>query len=388
MKTVEEIKALREVVIAGIGITKWGVYPDLEWYDFGSEAVLLALKDAGFEFSDIQIAFCGSCYQGISSGHKVLGEIGKTALPIINIENACSSSSSALRLAWQMVATELYDVVLVVGFEKQRQKGFIPSTAFRPWERALGFNVQPAIYALEAVRYMEEFGATVEDFSLVTVKNRKNATMNPNARFQQAVTLEDVMNSRMIAAPLRLLHCCPLADGAAAAVVCSRDKVKYKRKAVTIAASTLTSGAYGEDNISRMSVKFPSSPAHHIELAAQQAYELAGIGPEDIDVAQVYDAMSPGELWDIEKLGFCKVGEAAQLIREGYFDIDGKLPTNTDGGLMGRGHPMGATGLAQIYEIVLQLRGEAGPRQVAKAKVGLAHSLGAGPNSVVTILKK
>ena len=205
MKTVAEVKALREVVIAGMGITKWNVYPDQEWYDFGSEAVLLALKDAGIEFKDIQIAFAGSSYQGVGAGHQTLAEIGKTAIPIINVENACSSSSSALRLAYQMVATELYDVALVVGFEKQRHKGFIPSTAWRPWERMLGFNVQPASYAKETVRYMEEYGATVEDISLVTVKNRKNATLNPNARFQQPVTLAEVMASRLL--PLRCVYC-------------------------------------------------------------------------------------------------------------------------------------------------------------------------------------
>jgi acetyl-CoA acetyltransferase len=387
MKTNAEMKALREVVIAGVGITKFGVFPDQEWYDFGSEAVLSALKDSGMEFKDIQIAFTGSCYQGVSSGHKVLAEIGKTAIPIINIENSCSSSSSALRLAYQMVATELYDIVLAVGFEKQRQKGFIPSTAFRPWERSLGFNVQPAMYALEAVRYMEDYGISAEDFSLVTVKNRKNGALNPNARFQQPVTLEEVMSSRVIASPLHLLHCCPLADGAAAAVVCSRDKLKLKKKAVTIAASTMTSGAYGEDYINKTSVKYPPSPGH-IEISAQQAYEASGYGPDDMDVLQAYDAMAPVELWNIEKLGFCKPGEAPRLLRDGYFDIGGKLPTNTDGGLMGRGHPMGATALAQVYEIVMQLRGEAGPRQVAKARIGMAHSQGSGPNSVVTILKK
>ena len=387
MKTNQEMKNLREVVISGVGLTKFGVYPDAEWYDFGSDAVFMALKDAGIDFKDVQIAFTGSCYQGVSSGHKVLAEIGKTAIPIVNIENACSSSSSALRLAYQMVATELYDVVLAVGFEKQRQKGFIPSTAFLPWERNLGFNVQPAMYALEAVRYMEEYGITAEDFSLVTVKNRKNAALNPNARFQQPVSLEEVMSSRIVASPLHLLHCCPLADGAAAAVVCSRDKAKNKKKAVTIAASTMTSGAYGEDKINKTSVKYPASPGH-VEISARQAYEISGYGPEDIDILQAYDAMAPVEFWNIEKLGFCKPGEAPHLLRDGFFDIDGKLPTNTDGGLMGRGHPMGATALAQIYEIVMQLRGEAGPRQVQKAKIGLAHSQGTGPNSVVTILKK
>ena len=388
MEKKEDKKVLRDVVIAGMGITRWGVYPDLEWYDFGSEAVFAALKDADINFKDVQIAFSGSCYQGTSSGHKVLAEISKTGIPIINVENACSSSSSALRLAYQMVATGLYDVALAIGLEKQRQKGFIPSTAYRSWERMFGFNVLPANYAMETVRYIDDYGATIEDFSLVTVKNRKNATLNPNARFQQAVSLEEVMNSRLVASPLRLLHCCPLADGAVAAVVCSKDRIKSKRKSVTIAASSMTTGNYGEDNFSRTSVKYSDVTHLFVENGAKEAFETAGCGPEDIDVAQVYDAMSPGELWDIESLGFCKRGDAPKLLREGYFDIDGRLPVNTDGGLMGRGHPMGATGLAQIYEIAMQLRGEAGKRQVPKAKIGLAHSLGTGPNSVVTILKK
>ncbi|MBN1367557.1 MAG: thiolase family protein [Dehalococcoidales bacterium] len=387
MKTIAELKALRDVVIAGVGITRWDIYPDQEWYDFGSEAVLRALKDAGLEYKDVQIAFAGSSYQGVSSGHQTLAEIGKTAIPVINVENACSSSSSALRLAYQMVATELYDVALAVGFEKQRYKGFIPSTAWRPWERMLGYNVMPASYAKETVRYMEEYGATIEDISMVTVKNRKNAMLNPNARFQQQVSLAEVMGSRLVSSPLRLLHCSPLADGAVAAIVCSKDKIQSKKKAVTIAAATLTSGMYGEGNCGRNSVKYPADP-NYVEISARQAYEVAGYGPEDMDVIQVYDAMSPAELWDIEQLGFCKPGEAHHMLRDGYFDLDGKLPSNTDGGLMGRGHPMGATALGQIYEIVMQLRGEAGKRQVPKAKIGLAHSLGAGPNSSVTILKK
>lgn len=387
MKTVEQLKKMREVVIAGVGITKWNIYPDQEWYDFGSESVLLALKDAGMEYKDIQVAFAGSSYQGVGSGHQTLAEIGKTAIPVINVENACSSSSSALRLAYQMVATELYDVALAIGFEKQRHKGFIPSTAWRPWERMLGYNVMPASYAKETVRYMEEYGATIEDISMVTVKNRKNALLNPNARFRQQVTLREVMSSRLVSSPLRLLHCSPLADGAVAAIVCSKDKVKFKKKAVTIAAATLTSGMYGEGNCGRNSVKYPPEP-NFVEISARQAYEIAGYGPEDMDVIQVYDAMSPAELWDIEQLGFCKPGEAHHLLRDGYFDLEGKLPSNTDGGLMGRGHPMGATALGQIYEIAIQLRGEAGKRQVPKAKIGLAHSLGAGPNSTVTILKK
>lgn len=377
------------MVVAGIGQTRWGVYPDREWYDFGSEAILNALKDAEMDWRDIQAAFCGSVYQGTGSGHQAIKEVGLTGIPIVNVENACSSGSSAFRLAYQMVGAEIYDIVLALGMEKM-PRGPIPSTAFRPWELLSGFNVQMGNYANEAVEYMHKTGATVEDFALVTVKNRKNGALNPNARFQQPVTLEEVMNSRMVAMPLRLLHCCPLADGAAAAIICSRDKLKSRKRAITVGACVLTSGVYGEQFLgggTPLSIKYPPSLGI-VEVSTKEAYEISGYGPEDMDIVQAYDTMAPSELWDIEKLGFCSTGEAAHLLKEGVFDLDGRLPVNTDGGLMSRGHPLGATGLAQIIEIVLQLRGTAGKRQVSGAEIGLAHAMGAGPNSSVTILKR
>lgn len=385
----EDSNKMKEVVIAGIGLVKWDVYPDKEYYDFGSDAILNALKDSGMEWRDVQAAFCGSVYQGTGSGHQVIKEIGLTGIPIVNVENACSSGSSALRLAYQMIGADIYDVVLAFGVEKM-PRGPIPSTAFRPWELTSGFNVQMANYANETVEYMHSTGATLEDFAMVTVKNRKNGAMNPYARFQKPVTLEEVMNSRMVATPLRLFHCCPLADGAAAVILCSKDKLKSKNRGVTVATTVLTSGLYGEGMMmggTMPSLKFPA-PVGLVELSAQQAYDLAGSGPEDMDVIQAYDTMAPSELWDIEKLGFCKTGEAAGLLKQGIFDINGKMPVNTDGGLMSRGHPLGATALGQICEIVTQLRGEAKDRQVEGAKIGLAHAMGAGPNSSITILKK
>jgi len=380
---------VRDVFVAGIGLTKWGVYPDKESYDHGSEAIMETLRDAHMEWKDIQAAFCGSVYQGTGSGHQVIKEVGLTGIPIVNVENACSSGSSAFRLAYQMVASEMYDIVLAVGMEKM-PRGPIPSTAFRSWELTSGFNVQVANYANEVVQYMEKTGATMEDFARVTIKNRKNGAPNPNARFQKPVTLEEVMESRMVATPLRLLHCCPLADGSAAAILCSRDKLKSPSRAIAVAASVLTSGVYGEEILAggtHKSLKFP----YHlgiVELSAKEAYDNSGCGPEDMDLVQAYDTVAPAELWDLEKLGFCETGEARHLLKSGGFDINGKLPVNTDGGLMSRGHPLGATGLAQINEIVLQLREEAGKRQVKGAKIGLAHSMGAGPNSSITILKK
>jgi len=376
---------MKDVAVAGIGLVRWKRYVDQEIYDFGSEAILNALKDAGMEWKEIQAAFCGSVYQGTGSGHQVIKEIGMTGIPIVNVENACSSGASAFRLAYQSVAAEIYDIVLAVGFEKM-PRGPIPSTAFRPYELKMGFNFQPANYANETVRYMTETGATVEDFSRVTVKNRKNGALNPNAFFQTPVTFEEVMNSRVVATPLRLLHCCPTCDGAAAIILCSNNKLKSKTNRITVAASVLASGVYGGENPVK-SVKFPP-PFDIVEFSAKQAYEISGYGPEDMNVVQAYDTMAPSELWNLEKLGFCQRGEVLKLLKDGELDIDGKLPVNTDGGLMSRGHPLGATAAAQICEIVLQLRGEAGPRQVAGARIGLAHARGAGPNSAVTILKR
>ncbi|MCK4789714.1 MAG: thiolase family protein [Desulfobacteraceae bacterium] len=378
---------MREVYVAGIGITKWGYYEDVKYYEIGSEAIFNALEDAGMRWPDVEAVFSGSVYQPTGSGHQAVKEVGLTGIPIVNVENACSSGSSAFRLAYQSVRSETYDIVLCLGMEKM-PRGPIPSTAFREWELKQGFNLQPANYSLLTKKYMEKTGISIEDISLVSIKNRKNGALNPNARFQQAVTLSDIMSSRMIADPLCLLHCCPLADGAAALILCSKKRLRSKHKPVKVASSILMSGVYGDEYPPADlvgSLKYPAKKSI-TQLSAIQAYESAGIGPEDIDILQAYDTMAPAELWDIEELALCNEGEAPHLLREGAFNLGGRLPVNTDGGLISRGHPLGATGAAQLCEIVLQLRGDAGQRQVERAKVGLAHAMGAGPNSSVTLL--
>ncbi len=385
------MKQGREVAVAGVGLTRFNSYdgknaerPVKDFYDLGSEAIINALDNAQMSWKEIEAAFCGSVYCGTASGHQTIEKIGMTGIPIVNVENACSSGISAFRLAWQMVSAGLYDIVLAAGFEKM-PRGFIQSTSWPEWQRYMGFNVQPASYAMGAVRYMEETGATEEDFARVSVKNRKNGSLNPNARFQKPVTLEEVLASRIVAKPLRLLHACPLADGGSAVILCSKDKLKSKSKIVSVAAAILTSGTYGH-TYGGGSVKIETQDT--VEYSAEQAWEVSGLGPGDMDVVQAYDTMSPGELWDLEKLGFCGKGEAPGLLRDGYFDLNGKLPVNTDGGLMSRGHPLGATALAQVIEIYYQVRGEAGPRQVPDAKAGFAHAMGAGPNSGIVILKR
>ena len=374
----------KEVVIAGAGITKFDRYdgekgrPLRYFSDLGAEAIMKALADAEMNWNEMQGAFCGSVYCGTGAGHQAIQQIGLTGIPIVNIENACSSGISALKLGYELIGAGAYEILMIVGFE-QMPRGPIQSTAWPEWQRKLGFNVLPAYYAMETRRYMKETGATERDFALVTVKNRKNGTLNNNARLQSEVTLEEVLSSPTIASPLRFLNACPLADGATAVILCNKNKIKNKGKKVSVAAAVLTSGTYISPKKKNLDL---------IELSAKQAYEASGYGPEDMQIVQAYDTMSPGELWDLEKLGFCDKGEAPALLREGHFDLNGKLPVNTDGGLMSRGHPLGATGLAQTIEIYRQLRDEAGQRQVPGVKIGLAHAMGSGPNSGIVILKR
>lgn len=374
---------MREVVVAGVGMTEFGRYPDLGLGDMGYEAVVRALKDADFKWSNVQAVFCANAYGGLGTGHKVAKNIGLTGIPIVNVENACSGGMSAFRLCYQSVAAEIYDVCLAVGVEKI-PGGLLDDSSWPEYERKMGFNVQPAAYGVEAQRHMEEYGSTVEQFARVSVKNRKNGCLNSYAGFRKKVSIEEVLNSRMIAFPLRLLMCCANGDGAAAAILCNAEKLRSKEKKISVAATVLTSETYGN-------VKGAGSINIHnpdrTEIAAHQAYEMSGYGPEDIDFLEAYDTMASSELINVEKLGFCNKGEYGPLLEKGTYDLNGKLPVNPSGGLLSRRHPVSATGLAQIAELVWQLRGEAGERQIPRARIGMAHCLGAPGNSAITILK-
>ena len=383
---------MREVAIAGIGLVKFGRYdgqkgrPYKEIYELGTEAITRALKYADMDFKDIQVAYGASMFGGLAVPNQCTSRIGMSGLPITSLEGACSSSQQGMRQAYLDIANGLYDVGLAFGAEKI-PPGLIADTLAPVWMLMMGFNL-PSAYALNTRSYMEETGTTEEDCARVSVMERKNAIMNPNAFWYQApeITVEEVLESREIATPIRLLMACPNADGAAAVILCSKDKLKSKSKAVTIAASAHATAMYGYDYIGfPMAKKLNPNPT---ELACGEVWEMSGYGPEDMDVIQLYEAMSPGFLWDAEDCGFCKPGEAGKLLREGYFEIGGKMPANTDGGLMGRGHPTGATGIAQIAELFFQLREEAGPRQVAGAKIAFNHCSGGGPNAVCHVLKR
>jgi acetyl-CoA acetyltransferase len=349
--------------------------------------VISALEDADMEWKEVQAAFCGSVMSGAAAGHRVLNLVGMTGIPIVNVENTCSSSGSAFRLAYQSIATGLCDTCLVLGVDMV-PRGFIFDTAWPEFQRAMGFNVEPATYAMAARRYMVDYGITIEQIAKVTVKNRRNGCLNKYSHFQKEVTIEEVLNSRMICDPLRLLMCCPNSEGAAAAILVNKKKFKRKRP-VIVAASVLCSSLYGTSGMDvgrgvTVEVRNPD----RTKVASRQAYELAGCGPEDLNLIETHDAFASAEIKHYESLGLCREGEGGRLIDEGVTRIEGRIPVNPSGGLMSRGHPVGPTTLAQVAEIVWQLRGQAGPRQIEKANIGLAHTLGGGPNCSVIILKR
>ena len=362
---------MSSVWIVGVGMTKFGKHPDRTATDLGAEAVLEAIRDAAIDPRRIEAAYCGHVFQGMVAGQRVLAQIGLAGIPLTNVEDACSSGAVATREAALAILAGAHDVVLALGVEHltTRFRG-----AFTPGEddleAAIGLTM-PAVYAMRARRHMAEFGTTRQQLALVSVKNKRNACMNPFAQIQTPVSLEEVLSSRPIADPLCLQDCSPVSDGAAAAILCSDRLVNQlgARRAVRLAASALRTGVVETE---------PGSMAFE-ELTAQtarDAYERAGLGPEDIDFAEVHDCFSIAEILRVEGLGLYAPGAYPAALERGEAAIGGRRPINPSGGLLGKGHPLGATGVAQVVELVRQLRGEAGVRQIDSARVGLAHCRG------------
>ena len=381
-----QLRPGREVVVAGVGLHPFGRFPDKGLSDLALEAVVESLKDAGVRWKDIPIAYFGHVYyQGMSLGETTLSKLGLTGVPIVNVENACSSGSTAFWQAYWGIATGMYDMALAFGAEKV-PRGPVTVTAEDAPERYIGGDHMMAGYALRARRYMEETGASATALAQVSVKARQNASLNPYAHRKDIFSLEEVLQSRMIADPLTLYQCCPTSEGAAAAVLCARESLSQygidESRAVSIAAAVLTSGEYNGRGADHSAF----SP-YRTEPAALQAYEMGGLGPEDVDLCQVHDAASIGELQQIESLHLFPFGEAWQATQEGRTALTGDIPVNTDGGLLAMGHPFGASGIRMIHETVAQLRQEAGPRQVPHARVGVAQCSGAGDVTTVHILK-
>lgn len=363
---------MREVSVIGAGLVPYGKYPEKTVADIAWPAVKQAIEDSGLEKKDIQAAYCGTALGGMMAGQRILKKLGITGLPIINIENACSSSSTAFREAYIAVGAGVYDAVLVMGVEKLTKfgGGTLPLEK-EDWEVSHGL-VMPALYAMRAKRYMHEYGLTEDQLAMVSVKARRHGKLNPDAQFREETTIEAVKQSRPVADPLHLFHCCPSGDGAAAVVICSAEKARQVTSTpIRVAGSEINSGKY------MTGFRDMTTPEITVR-GAKQLYEESGIGPEDIDLAEVHDAFAIAELLYYEALGFCAKGEAARLLEDGETSVGGRIPVNPSGGLLSKGHPIGATGVAQIVEVVRQLRGQCGARQVEGAKIGLTHCTGGG----------
>ncbi len=380
-------KTGREVMVIGVGLHPFGRFPKKDLASLARDAVVEALKDAGVPWKDIPVAYFGHVYyHGMSLGETALAGLGLTGVPVINVENACSSGSTAFWQAYWGIRTGAFDLALAFGAEKV-PRGPVTVTADDSPDRYIGGDHMMAGYALRMRRYMEETGATAESLAQVSVKARSNAVLNPYAHRKHTYSVEEVLLSRPIAEPLTLFQCCPTSEGAAAAVLCAADALDQyaadRLRAVRVAAAVLRSGSYNGRGADHSAF----SP-YRTDPAALQAYEMSGLDPKDVDLVQVHDAATIGELQQLEALQLVPYGQAWRATQEGRTALTGDIPTNTDGGLLAMGHPFGATGIRQVHETVLQLRGEAGPRQVPNASVGLAQCSGAGDVTTVHILTR
>ena len=383
---------MREVAVVGIGITKFGALWDKSLRDLAVEASLEAINDSGVEHIDSMYVGNFSAGTLIEQEHiapLVADYLGQTPIPATRIENACASGASALKMGFIEVASGMSDAVLVLGVEKMTDVTTpqavysLSLAADREYEGYQGITF-PGLFALVAKRHMFEFGTTRKQLSLVAVKNHKNASKNPKAQFHNVITPEDVEKSPMISDPLHLFDCSPITDGAAAVILMPLEKAKKlgNHKIVKIAGigqASDTIAIYQRESL----VSFKATIK-----AAEIAYKMANKKPEDIDIAEVHDCFTIAEICAIEDLGFFEKGKGGEAIENGLTDINGKIPVNPSGGLKGKGHPVGATGVAQIVNLVEQLRGEAGENQVKDPKIALAQNLGgSGSTVVVTILE-
>jgi acetyl-CoA acetyltransferase len=376
------------VVIAGAGVHPFGRFDGKTATDFGVHAVRAAMREAGIIRTDVQAAFCGTAYGGVAAGHKVLTAIGCTGMPIIDVEAGCASGAAALRLASAAIASGEHDCVLVFGIEKM-PKGMIRSSFFEPWREQAGLAATPAYFALRAQRLMQTSGVTKDDLAQVVVKNRTNGVHNPDAMFREAVTAEQVLSSRVVCEPLHLWMLCSPNEGAAAVVLRrATGDAGAGAPAIRVAAAALRSHLPGAvlSEATPLAGLADDTITPPTALAAANAYKTAGLGPADVDVVECQDTDAARELLSCEELGLCEPGDAPRLVADRVTTLGGRLPVNPSGGLLSKGEPLGASALGQVVELVQQLRGTAGARQVDGARVGLAHTVGRGANASVVIL--
>ena len=392
---------MRRVNVIGVGMTKFTSPKALIPYTvMGKQATTDALKDAGIDYKEIQQAYTGWVYADSCAGQKVLYDMGMTGIPIFNVNNNCSTGSNALFLARQAVASGVVECALALGFEQMTPGalGMVFSDRPIPMQSFFEnlFTIIPAIpgappaaqlFAGGGLEHQKKYGTKNETFAKISVKARKHAQHNERAIFRDLLTVEEVLASPMQAPPLTRFQCCPPTCGSAAAVVCSDDFAKKHKisKPVYIAGQSLTS-----DFSSSFESKSPMKIVGYdmTAAAAKDVYEQSGLGPDDVDVVELHDCFTANELITYEGLGLTPEGTAEKFIEDGDNTYGGKVVTNPSGGLLSKGHPLGATGLAQCAELVWQLRGQAGVRQVPNARIGLQHNIGLGGSCVVTMYRK
>lgn len=399
---------MREVAVVGISMIKFGRYPDRDVSELAAQAAIESLKDASMEMKSIEAFYSGNLYSTSGSGQRILQQMGQTGIPVVNVANACATGSTAFREAYFAIASGAYDVVMAVGSEQMGKQGLLGvgrgDPAASP-EGRVGSYLMPAVFGMAGMEHMRAHGTSQEHFALASVKNHFHSTANPLAQYQKESPLDEVMNSRPIAYPNTLLMCCPTGDGAAAAILCSMDKARqFTTQPIKVAASVLTSDPYTDRDLTLPDINTLT------RNAAKEAYEKAGIGPQDLSQVELHDCFATAELLHYENLGLCGDGEAGKHVASGAPWIGNKIPTkyeedvapfvdktyqpkstavvNASGGLLSKGHPLGATGVANIAEIVWHLRGQAGDRQVEGSKVGLAHVIGLGSACTLHVLQK
>ncbi|MGW6155452.1 lipid-transfer protein [Streptomyces sp. NPDC055144] len=391
--------------IVGVGMTRFEKPESRDWqyWDMAKEAGTKALDDAGISYEDVEQVPVGYCFQASTAGQRAVYELGLTGVPVYNVNNNCATGSSALMLARQFVEGGINDCVLALGFEKM-QRGALGGGAdggdFKTSPVARHYGIMAAKHGFEmspptaqifgdaAREHMEKYGTTEAQLAAVGAKNHRHSVNNPYAQFQDPYTVDEILAAKTIHAPLTKLQCSPTSDGAAAAVVVSERFVELHDlgdKAVEITAQAMTTDT-GESFASGSCIDVVGQPMSR--AAATSVYEASGLGIEDVDVIELHDCFSVNELLTYEALGMCAPGASGKLVEEGATTYGGRWVVNPSGGLISKGHPLGATGIAQAAELTWQLRGEAGARQVPDARVGLAHNIGLGGAAVVTMLRR
>jgi acetyl-CoA acetyltransferase len=373
------------IVVEGVGMHPFGRFEGKSAVAMGAEALLAALADAELSWRDIDMLLCAHMYARTGAGHRIANILGETGIPIINVENACSSGGAAVMSARHALATGDYRRIAVVGIEKM-PRGFMDMDYFADWRRHIGHALNPGQFAFAIRRHMYEFGTTEHQLALVAEKNHSHSVHNPNAMYRKEISADEVMSSRPVVDPLRLLMLCTPNEGAAAAVLTAGPARPGQVRIIGQGLrTTRRAQAIGE----HMPTDSPVAADEPVTArAAAEAYAQAGLGPEDVDVVELQDTDSGAEIINSELLGLCARGEGGPLLESGATRLGGRLPINPSGGLLSKGEPVGASALGQVFEITGQLRGRCGPRQVEGARTGLTHALGAGGNCSVLVLQR